>query len=69
MKNHHHDGHQIQTTRSQIHEAIATRAYELWLDSGKRENQADEHWLEAECELVTGWKNSQFNPALPLAFD
>lgn len=54
MKNHHHSGH-VQpdsNSRSQIHEAIAARAYQLWEKQGKPENQADALWLEAERELV-----------------
>jgi len=55
MKNHHHDGPVTPqpNSRSVIHEAIATRAYALWLDRGQPDNQADEIWLEAERELHT----------------
>lgn len=54
MKNHHHQGHIAPTanSRSQIHEAIAARAYELWEKQGKPENQADALWLQAERELM-----------------
>ena len=54
MKNHHHQGHIAPTSnsRTQIHEVIAARAYELWEKQGKPENQADELWLQAERELV-----------------
>ncbi len=54
MKNHHHQGHIAPTpnSRPQIHETIAVRAYELWEQHGRPENQADEHWLQAEIELV-----------------
>ncbi len=68
MKNHHHNGPIHPTSRSLIHEAIATRAYELWVRDGKPENQADAIWLEAEQELMTGRKNPQSDPALPVSF-
>lgn len=54
MKNHHHNGPIPHTSRSLIHEAIAARAYDLWVRSGKPENQSDTIWLEAEQELLTG---------------
>lgn len=68
MKNHHHNGHVHSTTKSQIHEAIATRAYELWVSHGKPEDQSDAFWLEAEHELKTGRKAPQSNPAQPVTF-
>ena len=67
MKNHHHNGH-VHTTKSQIHEAIATRAYELWVSHGKPEDQTDALWLEAELELKTGRKTPESNPSLPVSF-
>ena len=54
MKNHHHQGHVAPTANSptQIHEAIALRAYLLWEKAGKPENQNEKFWLQAERELV-----------------
>ena len=56
MKDHHHHGpvEPNANSRTQIHEAIATRAYELWEKRGRPENQAETLWLEAERELVAG---------------
>jgi Protein of unknown function (DUF2934) len=54
MKNHHHNGPIHPTSKSLIHETIATRAYELWVKSGKPDNQSDTIWLAAEQELLTG---------------
>ena len=70
MKNHHHNGHVIpnSNSRSVIHEAIATRAYELWLSYGEPENRAEEIWLEAERELVAGRRELKSEPALPVSF-
>ena len=67
MKNHHHNGPIDPTSRSLIHEAIAIRAYELWVRDGKPENQANAIWLEAERELATGREPPQSNPALPVS--
>ena len=71
MKNHHHNGPIHSTSpnsRSVIHESIATRAYELWEAHGWPENQADELWLQAERELVSGRSDPQRDPALPVSF-
>ena len=62
MKDHHHRGPVAPgaNSREQIHEAIATRAHELWEKRGKPENQAESLWLEAERDLVaerTGQKD------------
>lgn len=62
MKNHHHGGpiEPTSNSRTQIHETIATRAYELWEKQGKPENQAEVIWLQAERELIaerTGQKD------------
>lgn len=32
-------------------ETIATRAYELYVNGGCQEGQAEQHWLQAEAEL------------------
>jgi len=54
MKDHHHHGPVAPTANSpsEIHESIATRAYERWEKQGKPEGQADRFWLEAEQELI-----------------
>ena len=67
MKNHHHNGHHS-TASSVLHEAIATRAYELWVSHGRPENQSDEIWLEAEREQVTGRKAVKDDAVLPVSF-
>ncbi len=67
MKNHHHNGSRA-TTKGVLHEAIAARAYEIWLSRGKPDHQTEEIWLEAECEQVTGRKAVQADPILPVSF-
>jgi len=70
MKNHHHNGPHLPTanSRSVIHETIAARAYDLWLQDGKPEDQADAHWLQAEREMVAGRRESAADPVLPVSF-
>lgn len=53
MKQTHHNGPIHNTATHVIHEAIATRAYELWMRDGKPENQSEANWLAAESELMT----------------
>ena len=71
MKNHHHNG-PVQSSspnaRSAIHDAIATRAHELWVGYGYPENQAEAIWLQAEQELLTGRKLPGSDPVLPVSF-
>jgi hypothetical protein len=62
MKNHHGPVHP--TSRDLIHEAIAHRAYALWLRSGRPGHQAESHWLEAERELVESRQSSPSKPTL-----
>jgi hypothetical protein len=67
MKNHHHNGSRA-TAKGVLHEAIAVRAYEIWLGRGKPDHQTEEIWLEAECEQVTGRRAAQTDPILPVSF-
>ena len=58
MKNHHHNNPIQHNSKSLIHEAIATRAYELWEKKGRPENQAEALWVEAERALVAERRES-----------
>ncbi len=69
MKNHHHGTPTHPSKKSVIHEAIAARAYELWLQAGQPEDQAEANWLAAEGELVTGRRAPRATPVLlPVSF-
>ncbi len=52
---------QSRHTRSPLppptHEQITQRAHRLWLEAGRPEGQAREHWLEAERQLSGGHAN------------
>lgn len=54
MKNQPPSGPIHPATRALIHETIAARAYELWEKNGRPDNQALDHWLNAERELLSG---------------
>lgn len=68
MKNHHHNGPIHPTSREVAHEAIATRAYELWTRDGKPENRDQEFWLMAERESIAARRDSKPELALPVSF-
>jgi Protein of unknown function (DUF2934) len=36
-----------------LEEAIRERAYHLWIADGQPEGQADNHWLNAQREILT----------------
>lgn len=44
------------------HEAIAARAFELWLKEGQPQGNGERHWLQAETELK---KSTSAKPATP----
>jgi hypothetical protein len=46
-----------------LSERIRERAYEIWIASGCRDGQADQHWLAAEQEILS----SQRLAAVPRA--
>ncbi len=68
MKNHHHNGPLHPTSREKMHETIANRAYDLWLKSGRPDNQSEAHWLEAERDWVASRQAAPSNPVLPVEF-
>ena len=46
-----------QVMHQDLSERIRERAYEIWIASGYRDGEADQHWLAAEQEIL-------FRPAL-----
>jgi hypothetical protein len=36
-----------------LSERIRERAYEIWIASGCRDGEADQHWLAAELEILS----------------
>ena len=37
-----------------LSERIRGRAYEIWIAGGHRDGEADQHWLAAEQEILSG---------------
>ena len=37
-------------------EAVARRAYELWIKKGRPQGQERQNWLEAEAQLKAQWQ-------------
>jgi pentose-5-phosphate-3-epimerase len=35
-----------------VQQAIRERAYQIWIDGGCQDNQADAHWLAAQREVL-----------------
>jgi hypothetical protein len=48
-----------------VHEQIALRAYEIWLDGGRPQGEELAHWLQAENEVLLrlGQSRTQRAPA------
>jgi hypothetical protein len=44
------------------HEAIASRAFQLWMQEGQPEGNGERHWLQAEVELKNGSNAKQATP-------
>jgi hypothetical protein len=40
-----------QVMQQDLSERIRERAYEIWIASGHRDGEADQHWLAAEQEI------------------
>jgi hypothetical protein len=44
------------------HEAIASRAFQLWMQEGQPQGDGERHWLQAEAELKNGSNAKQATP-------
>jgi hypothetical protein len=44
-------------------ERIRERAYEIWIASGCRDGEADQHWLAAEQEILSGRRSAAVTKA------
>jgi hypothetical protein len=41
-----------------LSERIRERAYEIWIASGYRDGEADQHWVEAEQEILSSLRSA-----------
>ena len=47
-----HTGSQTEpATAAPTHKEIARRAYEIYIENGRRQGQSEQYWLQAEHEL------------------
>jgi hypothetical protein len=46
-----------------LSERIRGRAYEIWIASGHRDGEADQHWLAAEQEILSSLRSVAKAPA------
>jgi hypothetical protein len=37
-----------------VEQTIRERAYQLWIESGRDDGKADDHWLAAQREILIG---------------
>ena len=57
-----HTGSQTVTaTTAPTHKEIARRAYEIYIENGRRQGQSEQYWLQAEQELknVKHWQQAE----------
>jgi Protein of unknown function (DUF2934) len=47
-----------------LSERIRERAYEIWIASGYRDGEADQHWLAAEQEILSSRRSAAVTKAL-----
>jgi Protein of unknown function (DUF2934) len=47
-----------QVMQQDLSERIRERAYEIWIASGHRDGEADQHWLAAEQEVLSGLRSA-----------
>ena len=46
-----------------LSERIRERAYEIWIASGHRDGEADQHWLVAEQEILSSRRSAAVTEA------
>jgi Protein of unknown function (DUF2934) len=57
-----HTGSQTEpATAAPTHKEIARRAYEIYIENGRRQGQSEQYWLQAEQELknVKHWQQAE----------
>jgi hypothetical protein len=52
-----------QVMHQDLSERIRERAYELWIASGCRDGEADQHWLVAEQEILSSRRSAAMTKA------
>jgi hypothetical protein len=52
-----------QVMQQDLSERIRERAYEIWIASGHRDGEADQHWLAAEQEILSSRRSAAVTKA------
>ena len=52
-----------QAMQQDLSERIRERAYEIWIASGYRDGEADQHWLAAEHEILSSRRSAAVSKA------
>jgi hypothetical protein len=47
-----------QVMQQDLSERIRERAYEIWIASGHRDGEADQHWVAAEQEILSSRRSA-----------
>jgi hypothetical protein len=55
--------HRVNQMEPDLSDRIRERAYEIWIESGNRDGEAEQHWLAAEREVLS----AQLSAAVPSA--
>jgi hypothetical protein len=55
--------HRVNQMEPDLSDRIRERAYEIWIESGYRDGEAEQHWLAAEQEVLS----AQLSAAVPTA--
>ena len=45
--------HRVNQMEPDLSDRIRERAYEIWIESGYRDGEAEQHWLAAEQEVLS----------------
>ena len=49
--------HRVNQMEPDLSDRIRERAYEIWIESGYRDGEAEQHWLAAEQEVLSAQRS------------
>jgi hypothetical protein len=57
--------HRVNQMEPDLSDRIRERAYEIWIESGYRDGEAEQHWLAAEQEVLSAQRSAAV-PSAPV---
>jgi hypothetical protein len=57
--------HRVNQMEPDLSDRIRERAYEIWIASGYRDGEAEQHWLAAEQEVLSAQRSAAV-PSAPV---